>query len=127
MRRKFCASFLASSTFQTLSTTTNCALSSCLCTTYTRYVLLSSFTVDGIITCARILKRRPLRDTTANNAFVRFDTAISKKFEKQLQDFNEDEYRKLEELKELFEFLDDIIPEDDEEDEIPKKRAGKKR
>jgi condensin complex subunit 3 len=74
-----------------------------------------------------MFKRRPLRDTTANNAFVRFDTAVSKKFEKQLQDFNEDEYRKLEELKDLFEFLDEIIPEDDEDEEVPKKRAGKKR
>jgi condensin complex subunit 3 len=33
----------------------------------------------------------------------------------------------LEELKELFEFLDDIIPEDEEEDDVPKKRAVKKR
>jgi condensin complex subunit 3 len=33
----------------------------------------------------------------------------------------------LEELKELFEFLDDIIPEDEDEDDVPKKRAAKKR
>jgi len=47
-----------------------------------------------------------------------------------LEDFNEVEYRKLEELKELFDFLDDIIPEDDEEIEInaPKKvRPSRKR
>jgi condensin complex subunit 3 len=70
---------------------------------------------------------RPLRDTTANNALVRFDTSITKKFEKQLEDFNEDEYRKLEELKDLFEFLDEIIPDDDDGDEEPKKKPKNKR
>jgi condensin complex subunit 3 len=44
-----------------------------------------------------------------------------------LEDFNEDEYRKLEELKELFEFLDDIIPDDEDEEEAPKKRMARKR
>ncbi|KAJ6570219.1 nuclear condensing complex subunit [Mycena vulgaris] len=72
--------------------------------------------------------RRPLRDTTTNNAFKKFDASISKKFEKQLEDFDEDEYRKLEELKDLFEFLDDIIPEDDDETiNIDAKKKGKKR
>ena len=72
-------------------------------------------------------QRRPLRDTASNNAFNRFDTSISKKYEKQLEDFNEEEYRQLESLKELFEFLDDIFPEDDEEDEMPPKRRSRKR
>ena len=36
--------------------------------------------------------------------------------------------RELEELKNMFEFLDDIIPVgSDEEDEAPKGRAGRKR
>ena len=36
--------------------------------------------------------------------------------------FNEDEFRQLEKLKDLFDFLDDIIPEDsDEEVETTKK------
>jgi condensin complex subunit 3 len=61
---------------------------------------------------------------TANNAFTRFDTAISRKFEKQLEDFSEEEYRKLEELKELFEFLDNIIPEDDDFVDVPKKKGN---
>jgi hypothetical protein len=75
-------------------------------------------------------QRRPLHDTVARNAFTRFDTAVSKKYEKQLEDFNEEEYRKLAELKDLFDFLDDIIPEDDEEIDInaPKKgRSTRKR
>ncbi|KZT24842.1 hypothetical protein NEOLEDRAFT_1134516 [Neolentinus lepideus HHB14362 ss-1] len=74
-----------------------------------------------------LTSRRPLRDTAASNAFTRFDAAISKKFEKQLEDFNEEQYRQLESLKELFEFLDDIIPESDEEEEVPKKRTTRKR
>ena len=56
---------------------------------------------------------------------IKFDNALSKKYEKQLENFSEDEFRKLEELKELFEFLDDIIPLEDDEDEPPKK--GRKR
>ncbi|TFY80499.1 hypothetical protein EWM64_g3513 [Hericium alpestre] len=75
-----------------------------------------------------LLARRPLRDTTATNALNKFDAAISKKYEKQLEAFNEEEFRELESLKDLFAFLDDIIPEgSDEEVEPPKKRAGRKR
>ncbi|KAA1474990.1 ARM repeat-containing protein [Dentipellis sp. KUC8613] len=74
-----------------------------------------------------LLARRPIRDTAANNAFAKFDKSISQKFEKQLEAFNEDEFRELESLKDLFEFLDDIMPEEDEEDEAPKKRGRKRR
>lgn len=67
-----------------------------------------------------------MKDTTAKNAFARFDGAISKKYEKQLDSFSEDEYRQLEYLKYLFEFLDDIIPEEEEEIALPLPK-GKKR
>ena len=64
----------------------------------------------------------------AKKAFTKFENTISKKYEQKLADFNEDEYRQLEELKNMFEFLDDIIPVgSDEEDEAPKGRAGRKR
>ena len=77
--------------------------------------------------------RRPPREASAQAALAKFDNALSKRFEKQLEDFNEAEYRQLESLRELFEFLDDIVPldeDEDEEDEPPsttKKRAGRKR
>ncbi|KAH7887136.1 nuclear condensing complex subunit [Phlebopus sp. FC_14] len=72
--------------------------------------------------------RRPLRDTTAKNAFSKFDAAISKKYAEKLADFSEEEYRQLEHLKELFVFLDDIIPLDDgEEIEFPRTRTRKRR
>ncbi|KAF8797851.1 hypothetical protein BYT27DRAFT_7123670 [Phlegmacium glaucopus] len=61
--------------------------------------------------------RRPLRDSACNAAFTKFETVFSKKFEKQLQHFTEEEFRKLEELTKLFEFLDSIIPLDDDENE----------
>ena len=57
-------------------------------------------------------QRRPPRDTSAKNALSKFENALSKKYEKALENFSEDEFRKLEELKDLFEFLDDIIPLD---------------
>ena len=70
-------------------------------------------------------QRRPPRDTAAKNALAKLDAALWKKYERQLENFSEDEFRKLEELRELFEFLDDIIPDEDEDDEPPKK--GRKR
>lgn len=72
-------------------------------------------------------QRRPIRDTTAKNAFARFDATVSKRFEFQLGSFNEEEFRELEYLKDLFEFLDDIIPEvDDEETEFPERKTRKR-
>ncbi|KAG6332139.1 hypothetical protein ID866_6950 [Astraeus odoratus] len=72
--------------------------------------------------------RRPLKDTTAKNALSKFDAALSKKYADKLADFSEEEYRQLTALKELFEFLDDIIPLDEgEEIELPKTRARKRR
>ncbi|KAF8636938.1 hypothetical protein AX17_003189 [Amanita inopinata Kibby_2008] len=83
-------------------------------------------TLKLLIHCVQT--RRPLRDATSNNALRKFDAAISKKFEKQLESFSEEEYRKLTELDDLFKFLDEIIPEDDTELEIDvPKRKGRKR
>lgn len=74
-------------------------------------------------------QRRPLRDTSTRNAFSKFEASINKKYEAQLADFNEDDYRQLEYLKGLFEFLDQIVPEDEDDDaiELPKKKGGRKR
>jgi condensin complex subunit 3 len=84
--------------------------------------------------------RRPPRDASALAALVKFDSVLSKRFEKQLEDFNESEYRQLQSLQELFKFLDDIMPLDedgdgdgdgDEEEEAAaaaaKKRTARKR
>ncbi|KAG2363036.1 nuclear condensing complex subunit [Suillus spraguei] len=72
--------------------------------------------------------RRPIRDAAAKNALARFDAAISKRYAEQLESFNEEDYRQLEYLKDLFEFLDDIIPLDDgEEVDVPRTRARKRR
>lgn len=60
--------------------------------------------------------RRPPRDASALAALVKFDSVLSKRFEKQLEDFNESEYRQLQSLQELFKFLDDIMPLDEDED-----------
>jgi condensin complex subunit 3 len=54
-----------------------------------------------------------LKDLTSRKALAKFDALIAKKFEKQLE-LKEEELRKLEELQNLFDFLDDIIPEDDD-------------
>ena len=74
-------------------------------------------------------QRRLLRDPACNTAFTKFETAISKKFEKQLQHFTEEEFRTLEELTELFKFLDSIIPLDDDENQSvdAPRRSSRKR
>ncbi|KAF9225668.1 hypothetical protein BS17DRAFT_777480 [Gyrodon lividus] len=76
-----------------------------------------------------ISTRRPLRDTTARNAFAKFDAVVSKKYADKLANFSEEEYRQLEQLNDLFKFLDDIIPLDDAEDFEPPiaKTRGRKR
>jgi condensin complex subunit 3 len=71
--------------------------------------------------------RRPPRDASALASLVKFDGALSKRFEKQLEDFNEAEYRQLQSLQGLFEFLDDIVPLDEDEDEEEEAQASKKR
>jgi condensin complex subunit 3 len=78
--------------------------------------------------------RRPPRDASALAALVKFDNALSKRFEKQLEDFNESEYRQLQSLQELFKFLDEIMPLDEDEDgneeeetSTARKRAARKR
>lgn len=77
--------------------------------------------------CDPCLQRRPIRDVSARNALTKFDATISKKYAEKLN-FSEEECRQLEQLEELFKFLDDIIPfEDGEEVEMPMKTRGRKR
>jgi len=71
-------------------------------------------------------QRRPFRDSVCNNAFSKFETSITKKFENQLENFSEEEFRKLEELNALFMFLDSIIPLDDDNDVDVPKRSKKR-
>lgn len=73
--------------------------------------------------------RRPLRDSACITAFTKFETAILKKFKKQLEHSTEEEFRKLEELTELFQFLDSIIPLDDDanQDVYALRRSSRKR
>ncbi|KAH9837531.1 nuclear condensing complex subunit [Rhodofomes roseus] len=77
--------------------------------------------------------RRPLRDTASQNAFAKFDDALSKKYARQLEGFSEEEFRQLENLdahagvKDTFEFLDKIEPDDEDEDVKPARRTRKRR
>lgn len=73
-------------------------------------------------------QRRPPREAVAKNALAKFDGTISNKYSAQLESFSEEDYRKLEYLKDLFEFLDYIIPEEEPEPEVPPLAPkGKKR
>lgn len=67
-----------------------------------------------------------MKDVTSSSALTRFDNTIAKKFQAQLEGFNEDEYRQLENLKNLFQFLDDVIPDDDDDDEPSVRRTRKR-
>jgi condensin complex subunit 3 len=67
----------------------------------------------------RYHQRRPAKDATTNNAIIRFDKAVAKRFASQLDGFSEEDFRKLEELKELFQFLDELISDDEDDDDMP--------
>ena len=45
---------------------------------------------------------------------LRFDKALTKQFSQQLEGFDQEDFRKLEDLKGLFEFLDEFNTSDDE-------------
>jgi len=65
------------------------------------------------------------QDASTKNALARLQKSIEKQFTEQLEGFDEEELRKLEELHDLFEFLDDLDLEDEGEEmpPHPKKRA----
>lgn len=82
---------------------------------------------EGVFSDKRSQRRSP-REAVAKSSLAKFDATISNKYSAQLESFSEEDYRKLEYLKDLFEFLDDIIPEEEREPEIPPPAAkGKKR
>ena len=74
-----------------------------------------------------------MRDTTSQNAFSKFEDALSKKFASQLEGFSEEEYRQLENLdahanmKGAFEFVDGFQLDDEEEEEVKPARRARKR
>ncbi|KZT57283.1 putative mitotic chromosome condensation-related protein [Calocera cornea HHB12733] len=75
-----------------------------------------------------IKTRRPVKDTASRNALVRFQSAINKKYSEQLAGMDEAAYRELESLKELFDDVFSLVPDDDEEEEAtpkPKARAAR--
>ncbi|KAF9508646.1 hypothetical protein BS47DRAFT_1320578 [Hydnum rufescens UP504] len=65
-------------------------------------------------------RRRPLQDTAARNALTRFEASLGKKFATQLENsgIDESELRKLEQLKDLFDFLDEITSASEEEIDV---------
>ncbi|KZT61424.1 hypothetical protein CALCODRAFT_506217 [Calocera cornea HHB12733] len=72
--------------------------------------------------------RRPVKDTASRNALVRFQSAINKKYSEQLAGMDEAAYRELKSLKELFDDVFSLVPDDDEEEEAtpkPKARAAR--
>jgi hypothetical protein len=64
---------------------------------------------------------------TTKNAFERFSKLLEKKYVEQLKSMTEEESREMVQLKELFEFLDQIYPEDPAEEPGPKKRVTRAR
>lgn len=61
-----------------------------------------------------LFQRRPIFDITAQHSFIKLDDMISKKFAKQLEGLSEKEYRQLENVKDVFEFLDAVEPDCEE-------------
>lgn len=95
--------------------------------------MYSIFTSADAPTLNRSSQRRPLRDTTSQNAFSKFEDALSKKFASQLEGFSEEEYRQLENLdahanmKGAFEFVDGFELDAEEEEDVKPARRARKR
>ncbi|KZO96900.1 putative mitotic chromosome condensation-related protein [Calocera viscosa TUFC12733] len=71
-----------------------------------------------------IKTRRPVKDTTSRNALVRFQASLNKRYSEQLAGMDEAAYRELESLKDLFDDVFSLVPdEDDEEEATPKPKA----
>ncbi|KAF5315625.1 hypothetical protein D9611_004773 [Ephemerocybe angulata] len=73
---------------------------------------------------------RPPRDNPSIKAWSKFENEFTKKYEAKLEGFTEEDARELDELNELFDFLDDIIPEGDtmlDADVEPRTRGQKRR
>ncbi|KIJ25339.1 hypothetical protein M422DRAFT_38823 [Sphaerobolus stellatus SS14] len=72
----------------------------------------------------KLQRHRLPKDATTKNAIARFDKAIEKRFAEQLENFNEEDLRKLEDLEDLFSFLDNVFSDDEDMPPHPKKRAA---
>lgn len=70
-------------------------------------------------------QRVRLPDAATKNAFQKFDAAVCKKWAAVLSSYDEEDYKKMEALNDLHDFINELIPEgDDDEDEEPTKRRG---
>ncbi|KZV66382.1 hypothetical protein PENSPDRAFT_612674 [Peniophora sp. CONT] len=64
--------------------------------------------------------RRPLKDSAAANIIAKFDAKLDERYgDTQLDQFTEEDARQIEKLEDLFSFLDDLIPLDEEEEDFP--------
>ncbi|KAF9077355.1 nuclear condensing complex subunit [Rhodocollybia butyracea] len=66
-----------------------------------------SLVIDKVPSC------RPFADTASKNAFLKFQTAFAKKYEKCLEGLSVDEFLAHEKHQEEAQFLNEIIPEDE--------------
>jgi condensin complex subunit 3 len=77
------------------------------------------------------LQHRPIKDGPARAAIEKFDNSLDENYAEALEHLKEEDLRKMEELDELFDFLDDMIPLTDkpsrESSEDVKPKRGRKR
>ncbi|KAH6906768.1 nuclear condensing complex subunit [Coprinopsis sp. MPI-PUGE-AT-0042] len=72
----------------------------------------------------------PPRDYYSNQALTKFETNFTTKYKAEIEALESDDYRQLDDLNELFSFLDSIMPDDEEsgdEREGPTTRGKKRR
>lgn len=69
------------------------------------------------------LQRRPLKDATSRNAMTRFENSLNKRYSEQVKGLDEEELRQNENLKDLWDMIDEIS-EDDGEDDTASRAGG---
>jgi condensin complex subunit 3 len=70
------------------------------------------------------MQNRAFPDATSKNAFDRFAKSLEKQYSDVFNGMSEEDSRQMESLKDLFEFLDEIVPEE-AVNENGRKRATK--
>jgi condensin complex subunit 3 len=72
-------------------------------------------------------ERHVLKDKSSKSALAKFEGALGKRYAKQLEDFNEEHLRKMDDLKKLFAFLDEVEDEGEEDFDIDRRPLKRER
>ena len=72
------------------------------------------------------MQNRAFPDATSKTSFDRFSKALEKRYADVFSGMSEEDSRKMESLKDLFEFLDELVPEGDVNVPVDGRKKGRR-